>query len=81
LIGSSDLMERNLDRRVEALVKVARKEHKTELSRQFDEAFSDEVARWELTSGSTWRRVFLDHDGNRLGDFQESEIMRRRGVR
>jgi polyphosphate kinase len=81
LIGSSDLMERNLDRRVEALVKVARKEHKTELSRQFDEAFSDEVARWELASGSTWRRVFLDHDGNRLGDFQESEIMRRRGAR
>jgi polyphosphate kinase len=81
LIGSSDLMERNLDRRVEALVMVARKEHKTELSRQFDEAFSDEVARWELTSGSKWRRVFLDHDGNRLGDFQESEIMRRRGAR
>jgi polyphosphate kinase len=80
-IGSADLMERNLDRRVEALVRVDRDEHKHELDQQFNMAFSDEVARWELTSGTSWRRVFLDNDGNRLIDVQESEIARRKDRR
>jgi polyphosphate kinase len=80
-IGSADLMERNLDRRVEALVRIDRAEHKDELDRQFTDAFSDDVSRWELSEGTSWRRVFLDHNGNRLIDFQEREIERRRGVK
>jgi polyphosphate kinase len=80
-IGSADLMERNLDRRVEALARVDRDEHKQELDQQFNTAFSDEVARWELTGGTSWRRVFLDNEGNRLIDVQESEIARRKDRR
>lgn len=80
-IGSADLMERNLDRRVEALTRVDRKEHKSELDRLFNDAFDDDVARWELTSGTSWRRVFLDNEGNRLKDLQENEISRRKEVK
>ncbi len=80
-IGSADLMERNLDRRVEALVRIDRAEHKDELNRQFTDAFSPDVSRWELSEGTSWRRVFLDQDGNRLSDFQEREIERRRAAK
>ncbi|NDA81755.1 MAG: RNA degradosome polyphosphate kinase [Actinobacteria bacterium] len=78
-IGSADLMERNLDRRVEALVRIKRPEHKIELDRQFVAAFSDEVSRWELTDGTRWVRKHKDESGQPLIDLQEAEISRRRG--
>jgi len=77
-IGSADLMERNLDRRVEALVRIKRPEHKIELDRQFDAAFSDEVSRWELSRGTQWIRKHMDGDGLPLADLQEIEIARRK---
>ncbi len=80
-IGSADLMERNLDRRVEALVRVERPEHRDELRRQIDNAFSDEVARWELHGGKNWHRVHIADNGDRLLDYQETEIARRKGRR
>jgi polyphosphate kinase len=80
-IGSADLMERNLDRRVEALVRVDREEHCLELQRQLDDAFSDHIARWELHGGKNWHRIYDDAEGHRLADFQENEITRRKGRR
>lgn len=77
-IGSADLMERNLDRRVEALVKIERSEHREELNRQFLSAFSNEIARWELQAENNWRRVYLGENGERLSDYQENEINRRK---
>lgn len=78
-IGSADLMERNLDRRVEALVRIKRPEHKIELDGQFDAVFSDEVSRWELTDGTRWVRKHENESGQPLIDLQEAEIIRRRG--
>ncbi|WP_432926402.1 RNA degradosome polyphosphate kinase [Microbispora sp. CA-135349] len=55
-IGSADLMRRNLDRRVEALVKVVSPEHRRYLSRLLDMAFEDTTTTWTLHSDGKWLR-------------------------
>lgn len=72
-IGSADLMPRNLDRRVESLIRIDREEHKHELQHILDLSLSDEVASWHL-SGSQWTRVTQSADGQKLLDFQETMI-------
>ena len=52
-IGSADLMGRNLDRRVESLVLVQRKEHQLRLQGILDLGLSDSTSSWSL-SGTTW---------------------------
>jgi polyphosphate kinase len=52
-IGSADLMGRNLDRRVESLVLVQRKEHQLRLQGILDLGLSDTTSSWSL-SGTTW---------------------------
>ncbi|WP_375390188.1 RNA degradosome polyphosphate kinase [uncultured Amnibacterium sp.] len=69
-IGSADMMHRNLDRRVEALVRLKRPEHLAEMDRQFDQAMSDETASWHLDEIGVWTRHALDEEGNPLTDLQ-----------
>jgi polyphosphate kinase len=54
-IGSADLMGRNLDRRVESLVLIQRKEHITRLQGLLDLGLSEETSSWELKE-TTWIR-------------------------
>jgi polyphosphate kinase len=54
-IGSADLMGRNLDRRVESLVLVQRKEHHVRLQYLLDLGLSSETSSWQL-DGTTWSR-------------------------
>ena len=54
-IGSADLMGRNLDRRVESLVLIQRKEHMTRLQGLLDLGLSEETSSWELAQ-TTWTR-------------------------
>jgi polyphosphate kinase len=54
-IGSADLMGRNLDRRVESLVLVQRKEHHVRLQNLLDLGLSSETSSWQL-DGTTWTR-------------------------
>ena len=54
-IGSADLMARNLDRRVEALVRVDKKEHQIRLQNLLDLGLSEETSSWNL-KGSQWSR-------------------------
>jgi polyphosphate kinase len=70
-IGSADLMHRNLDRRVESLVRIADSGHIGELSELFDLAMSDETAAWNLSPDDAWTRVHKDPDGKPLRDLQE----------
>jgi len=55
-IGSADLMHRNLDRRVEALVRLGSPEHVDEVEQLFDLAFDDTTAAWLLDADGTWHR-------------------------
>jgi polyphosphate kinase len=83
-IGSADMMHRNLDRRVEALVRVVHPPHVKELSDLFTLAMSDQTASWHLTTDGVWERHAVDADGQRLADLQDitmAAVQKRRRVR
>jgi polyphosphate kinase len=83
-IGSADMMHRNLDRRVEALVRVIAPAHLTEMTDLFDLAMSDTTSSWWLGSDGTWTRHSLDEDGKPLVDIQDrtmADVQRRRRSR
>lgn len=69
-IGSADMMHRNLDRRIEALVRLKRPEHLAELDRLFDQAMSDATASWHLDEIGVWDRFAVGEDGEPLTDLQ-----------
>ena len=77
-IGSADLMHRNLDRRVETLVRIADPDHVTELLDLLGQAMSDGIASWHLGADGGWTRHHLDEAGQPLGDLQELLIARQR---
>jgi len=56
-IGSSDLMHRNLDRRVEVLVRVPSAAHGDQLADLLDTMASDETLSWHLGPDGAWTRV------------------------
>ncbi|GIH77206.1 RNA degradosome polyphosphate kinase [Planobispora longispora] len=61
-IGSADLMRRNLDRRVEALVKVVSQQQRSYLGDLLDRAMADTTATWWLNADGSWTR----HTGDDL---------------
>jgi polyphosphate kinase len=69
-IGSADLMERNLNRRVESLVRIKRKEHKDSLVKIFDSYIASTTAGWHLLPNGKWQKVDADPAGNKLQDLQ-----------
>jgi len=77
-MGSADLMHRNLDRRVEALVRVADPAQQADLRALIDLAMDEGTASWWLADDGTWTRHHLDADGNPLRDLQQHLIAARR---
>jgi len=69
-IGSADLMDRNLNRRVESLVKITRAEHKKALISIFDQYVSSNTAASHLLPNGKWLRVDKDANGTQLYDLQ-----------
>ena len=57
LIGSADLMSRNINRRVEALVPVDEPPLRARLQEIIDVALADDRLAWELDGDGRWRRV------------------------
>ena len=73
-IGSADLMDRNLNRRVESLVKIRRDEHKKSLMKIFDQYTASTTAAWHLLPTGKWLLVDKDSNGASLSDLQATII-------
>ncbi|GAA2240287.1 RNA degradosome polyphosphate kinase [Herbiconiux moechotypicola] len=80
-IGSADMMHRNLDRRVEALVRLVDPAHLKEVDGLFELAMSEGTASWALDDSGTWTRHEKAADGTPLIDLQDelmTQISRRK---
>jgi polyphosphate kinase len=80
-IGSADLMHRNLDRRVEALVSITGEHHVTTLGTLLDLGFDDGTASWHMMPDGEWQKVSVDADGEPLNDLQSELIALKRASR
>ena len=69
-LGSADLMPRNLDRRIEVLVRIVDDEQRVRLVELLDMAMDDSTACWSLGPDGGWTAHTHDDEGNRLIDLQ-----------
>jgi len=76
-LGSADLMHRNLDRRVELLVRVTDPAHRAELRGLIDLGMNSGSASWWLGPDGVWTRHHLDDSGAPLHDVQDQLIRAR----
>ncbi len=75
-IGSADMMHRNLDRRVEALVQVKDPRLTAYLDELFESALNPSTRCWELGPDGQW--TASPHQGQTVRDHQESLMERHR---
>jgi polyphosphate kinase len=83
-IGSADMMHRNLDRRVEALVRLRDPLHLSELDELLTLSMDPQTTSWHLGADGAWTRHASDQEGEPLLDLQAHLIAtrpRRRGTR
>ena len=70
------MMHRNLDRRVETLVRLKDPEHIASVNDLFDLAFDPKTSVWDLHPDGTWARRTNAPDGSPLREYQESLVAR-----
>ena len=75
-IGSADMMHRNLDRRIEALVRVSSEASRTRLRAILDQAFSDGIRAWVLRPDGAWEHVVTSPTGEAGIDYQNDMLAR-----
>jgi polyphosphate kinase len=71
-IGSADMMHRNLDRRVEALVRLVDPAHVNQMQQLLATAMDDGTSSFHLGADGAWTRHHRDGDGQPLLDLQVS---------
>ncbi len=76
LLGSADMMERNLDRRVEALVDVTSEDIQARLREILEVVLADDELAWELSADTTWAKVPVTKHFNAQEHFQELAVSR-----
>jgi len=64
LLGSADLMPRNLDKRVEVLTPIEHEKHRLWIDETFDHLFADDVVAFEMQRDGRWVRVGPDEFTN-----------------
>ena len=79
LIGSADLMPRNLDRRVEILVPIENTSARQELQAILDSVFADDVHAWVLAEDGSWAPL-MPKKPEKVVDHQKA-MMKRAQVR
>ncbi len=79
LIGSADLMPRNLDRRVEILVPIENTRARQELQAILDSVFADDVQAWALAEDGSWTPL-VPKKPEKVVDHQKA-MMKRAEVR
>ncbi len=78
LLGSADMMERNLDRRVEALVPVGAPEMQDRLREILDLALADDTRAWQLDADGAWHKVPTEKGINAQHALQDLALGRSR---
>jgi polyphosphate kinase len=78
-LGSSDLMQRNLDRRVEAVVPVGDAKLRKRLSEILETLLADDVLAWQLCPDGVWQHVPTVRGLNSHKRFQELALEAARG--
>jgi polyphosphate kinase len=68
-LGSADLMQRNLDRRVETAFPLREKRHREKVRRLLDLQLADNANGWELSPDGTFERLH-PNDGEEYVDSQ-----------
>ncbi|MDE3064832.1 MAG: polyphosphate kinase 1 [Acidobacteriota bacterium] len=79
-IGSADLMERNLDRRVEVLVPISDPENRDELLEAFEITWRDDRFTWVLGTDRRWRRLQPVNDLSAQEEFKRRALARARSA-
>jgi polyphosphate kinase len=62
LLGSADLMTRNLDHRIEVLAPVEDQSAREEITAVMDALMADNTNAWELQSDGAWQRLTPGQD-------------------
>jgi len=75
-IGSADLMPRNLDRRVEAIVPVEDRDLQDRLQEILDVGLADDELSWTLNADGSWTRVPNETQFNAQTRLQELALER-----
>lgn len=78
-IGSADMMHRNLDRRVEALVNIVQPDHIRHLQRILELGMSEGVTSWHLQSSGNWQRFSTAASGEPLLGLQDLMMLEAQG--
>ena len=77
-IGSADLMDRNLDRRVEAVVPVEDAEARNRLAGIVEVLLADDRRSWQLLPDGTWKRT--EELEGREGTIDTFEVLKERAL-
>jgi polyphosphate kinase len=73
-IGSADMMDRNLNRRIESLVQVRDSAHLHYLDEMLNKMFSENYKSWSLTPENNWEHELFTENGQHRIDLQEKFI-------
>jgi len=74
LIGSSDLMPRNLDRRVEAVVPVSEPELNKKIDQFLELELADDTLAWELAGDGVWSKAAAGRGVNTQQQMQRATL-------